>query len=101
MKFSCRYSLTCPRTIAFTDDKDASRTIRTGFTDRFVVSHTTQEVLERHFLMDENLYKSYLAWLCSYTFCISMRVHQIIITDQDGKYVSMDYIAIRQIIKTQ
>ena len=30
----------CPRTIwtGFTDDKDASRTVRTGFTDRFVVS---------------------------------------------------------------
>ena len=28
----------------FTDDKDASRTIRTGFTDRFLVFHALQEV---------------------------------------------------------
>ena len=35
----------CPRTIGtgFTDNKDASRTIRTAFTDRFVVSHCTGE----------------------------------------------------------
>ena len=38
------------------DDNDASRTIRTGFMDRFVVSHVTQEVTERRFLMDENPY---------------------------------------------
>ena len=55
----------CPRTIGagFMDDKDASRTIRTGFTDRFVVSHDTRELMERHFLMDESLYKGHLAWL--------------------------------------
>ena len=45
------------------DDKDASRTIRTGFMDRFVVSHDTPEFTERHFLMDESLYKWHLAWL--------------------------------------
>ena len=28
----------------FTDDKDASRTIRTGFTDRFVVSNATRDI---------------------------------------------------------
>ena len=28
----------------FTDEKDSSRTIRTGFTDRNVVSHDTQEL---------------------------------------------------------
>ena len=49
--------------IGFTDDKDASRSIRTGFTDRFVVSHATREVTERHFFMDESLYKGHFAWL--------------------------------------
>ena len=48
----------------FTDNKDASRTtIRTEFTDRFVVSHDTQEFTERRFHMDESLYKGHLAWL--------------------------------------
>ena len=46
----------------FTDDKDASRTIRTGFTDRIAVSQDTQELTERRFLMDESLYKGDLAW---------------------------------------
>ena len=49
--------------MGFTDNKDASRTIRTGFTDRFVVSHDTCKVTERHFLMDESRYKGHLAWL--------------------------------------
>ena len=31
------------------DDKDASSTIRTGFTDRIVVSHDTWELTERRF----------------------------------------------------
>ena len=55
----------CPRTIAtgFMDDKDVSITIRMGFMDRFVVSHALREVTERSFLMDESLYKGYLAWL--------------------------------------
>ena len=35
------------------DDKDTSRTIRTGFTDRFVVSHAIWEVTERPVLTDE------------------------------------------------
>ena len=49
VKFSCGYARTCPRTIGtgFTDDRDASRTIRTGFTKRFVVSHATREVTKR------------------------------------------------------
>ena len=45
------------------DNKDASRTIRKGFMDRFVVSHDTREVIKRRFLMDESLYKGHLAWL--------------------------------------
>ena len=45
------------------DNKDASRTIRKGFMDRFVVSHDTREVIKRCFLMDESLYKGHLAWL--------------------------------------
>ena len=55
----------CPRTIGtgFTDEKDAPWIIRMGFTDRFLVSHDTREVTERCFLMDESLYKVYLAWL--------------------------------------
>ena len=48
---------------SFTDDKDASWTIRTGFTDRIVVFHATREVAERSFLMDGSLYKGHLAWL--------------------------------------
>ena len=47
----------------FTDDKDASRTIRMGFTDRLVVSQGTQEFMERCFCMDESLYKGHFAWL--------------------------------------
>ena len=49
--------------MGFTDDKDVSRTNRTEFTYRFVVSHDTGELTERHFLMDERLYKGHLAWL--------------------------------------
>ena len=58
-------SQSSPRTIGmgFTDDKDASRTIRTGFTDRFVISHNTGEVTERLFLMDKSLYNRQFAWL--------------------------------------
>ena len=45
------------------DDKDVSRTIRAGFTDVIVVSHDTREFTERHFLMDESLYKGHQAWV--------------------------------------
>ena len=38
---------TCPRIIGTGfSGEDTSRTIRTGFTDRFVVSHGTQEIME-------------------------------------------------------
>ena len=43
--------------MGFMDDKDASRTIRMGLTDRIVVSHDTRELTERRFLMDKSLYK--------------------------------------------
>ena len=49
--------------MGYTDEKDASRTIRTGFTDRIVVSHDTRELIERRFLMHESLYKGHLTWL--------------------------------------
>ena len=49
--------------MGFTDDKDASRTIRRVFTDVIVVSHDTQEFTERRFLMDESLYKGHQAWI--------------------------------------
>ena len=49
--------------MGFMDDKDASRTIRTGFMDRIVVSHDTCELMERCFLMEESLYKGHFAWL--------------------------------------
>ena len=52
----------CPRTIGTGFDKDTSRTIRMGFTDRFVVFHDTHEVTERLFLMDKSLYKGHLSW---------------------------------------
>ena len=52
MKFCCRYVWT------FTDLSQDNR-----FMDRFVVSHATWEVTERRFLMDESVYKGYLAWL--------------------------------------
>ena len=70
-----------PQTIGagFTDDKDTSRTIRTGFTDRIVVSHDTWELTERRFLIDKSLYKGYLACLLLiYTFCNSMCIHQFL-----------------------
>ena len=57
--------------MGFTDDKDVSRTIRTEFTDTFLVSHNTRELTETCFVMDESLYKGHLAWLI-YTFCNSM-----------------------------
>ena len=60
-----RHLPTCLRTIetGLMDDKDAARTLRMGFVDRLVVSQATQEVTERHFLMDESLYKGKFAWL--------------------------------------
>ena len=68
MKFVCRYAqmstdVSPDNRDGFTDNKDASRTIRMGFTDRFVVSYDTQEIAERRFLMDESQYKGHLAWL--------------------------------------
>ena len=41
--------------MGFMDDKDTSRTIRTGFTDVMVVSHDNRGFTERCFLMDETL----------------------------------------------
>ena len=67
--------------MGFTDDNDASRTIRIGFTDGIVVSHDTWELTERSFLMDECLCKGHLAWLLVihvYTFCNSMCIHQFL-----------------------
>ena len=49
--------------MGFTDKKDASSTIRTGFIDRIVVSHDTRELTERRFLMHKSLYKGHLAWV--------------------------------------
>ena len=49
--------------MGFTDYKDASRTIRTGFTDIMVFSHETREFTERRFLMVETLYKGQQAWV--------------------------------------
>ena len=49
--------------MGLTDDKDASRTIRKGFTDVIVVSHHTREFMERRFLTDESLYKGHQAWV--------------------------------------
>ena len=43
--------------MGFTDDKNTSRTIRTGFMDVIIVSHDTWEITERRFLMDKSLYK--------------------------------------------
>ena len=51
--------------MGFTDNKDASKTIVTGFTDRFVVSHDTREFTERCFLMDQSLCKGLLAFACT------------------------------------
>ena len=49
--------------MGFTDGKDVSRTIRTGFTDTFLVSHITRELTERYFVMDKTLCKIHLPWL--------------------------------------
>ena len=54
--------------MGFTDDKDTSRTIRTGFTDVIVVSHDTREFTERRFLMDESLFKGHQAWVSPMAF---------------------------------
>ena len=65
--------------MGFSDEKDASRTIRTGFMDRIVVSHDTRELTEKSFLIHGSLYKGYLAWLfLIYTFCNSMCIHQFL-----------------------
>ena len=59
--------------MGFTDGKDISRTIMTGFTDTFLVSHNTWELTERRFVIDKTLYKGHLAWLLLiYTFSNSM-----------------------------
>ena len=59
--------------MGFTDGKDVSRTIRTGFTDTLVVSHSTRELTERRFVMDKTLYKDHWAWvLLIYTFANSI-----------------------------
>ena len=56
------------------DNKDASRTIRTGFSDRFHVSHDTWEVTD--------WMKAYIkgTWLdfCSYSFGILMKIHEFL-----------------------
>ena len=49
--------------MGFVDDKDALRTIRTGFTNVIVVSLDTREFMERRFLIDESLYKGHQAWV--------------------------------------
>ena len=49
--------------MGFTDGKDVSRTISTGFTDIFSVSHSIWELTERHFVMDKTVYKGRLARL--------------------------------------
>ena len=65
--------------MGFTEGKDVSRTIRAGFTDTFVVSHSTQELTERCFVMHKTLYKGHLAWLLLlYTFGNSMCKHQFL-----------------------
>ena len=65
----------------FMDGKDISRTIRTGFMDTFVVSHSTRELMERRFVMDKTLYTSHWAWLLLiYTFGNSMYKHQFLET---------------------
>ena len=64
MKFVCGYArMFTDNRDGVTDDKDASRTIRMGFKDRFVMYYATREFMERRFLMDESLYKGHLAWL--------------------------------------
>ena len=73
----------CIRTMGMgiMDGKDVSRTIRTGFTDTFVVSHSTRELMERRFVMDKTLYKGHWAWLLLiFTFDNSMCKHQFLET---------------------
>ena len=56
-----------------------SRTIRTGCTDRIVVSHDTRELTKRCFFMHKSLYKNHLTWLLLiYTFCNSMCIHKFL-----------------------
>ena len=56
------------------DEKDASRTIRMGFTDRIVVSHDTRELKERPFVMHESLYKGHFLEVYS-LHCICLRIY--------------------------
>ena len=80
--------------MGFTDEKDASRTIRTGFMDRNVVSHDTRELTERCFIMHESLYKGHFAWLLLiYTFCYLMCIHQFLeaYTVYVGGYILLAY----------
>ena len=67
--------------MGFANGKDISRTIRTGFTDTFVVSHSTRELMVRRFVMDKTLYKGHWAWLLLiYTFGNLMCKHQLLET---------------------
>ena len=47
-----------------------------GFMERFVVSHTALETTERHFLMNDRLYKATWLGILSNTFWFPMRIHQ-------------------------
>ena len=50
--------------MGFTDDTDASRITRKGFTDVPVVYQDTRQFMERCFLMDESHSKGHQAWIC-------------------------------------
>ena len=58
------YSRRCIWTIemGFMNGKDVSRTVRMGFMDTFVVSHSTRELTERRSVMDKTLYNVGMAF---------------------------------------
>ena len=53
--------------MGFTDGKNVSRTIRTGFMDIFSVSHSTLKPYGKMLCHGKNLYEGPFAWLLLYT----------------------------------
>ena len=50
--------------MGFTDGKNVSRTIRTGFMDIFSVSHSTLKLMERCFVMEKTYMRAPLLGFC-------------------------------------
>ena len=74
----CGHSWTCSRTIrtGFTDDKDASRTMRMRFTVDFWFPPPLGKLPNDAFIWTKAYIRGTWFGYCSFTSCISMRIHQ-------------------------